>query len=144
MRFIVLLIIIPSLKTIFKKSSLQMFFQKSLFCSKHNFLILLINIKKIMLLKKKLNKFLRNISQKCLVKRYQESFVHLFHYIYPMRYIYILVLILFQQQILSTNVTFREQCGAPYFIQKTSDQKRKLVSFVKLHTISCPRVDYGF
>ena len=43
----------------------------------HNFIILLISTKKITSLKRKLNKFLRNISWKCSVKRYQESFVHL-------------------------------------------------------------------
>ena len=78
LRFIVLLTIISSLRIIFKKSSLQMTFQKSLFHSKPNVSILLINTKWITLLKKRLNRFLRNIYWKGSVKRYKKSFVHLY------------------------------------------------------------------
>ena len=62
LRFIVLLTIISLLKTIFKRSSMQLIFQKSIFCSKPNLIILLINTKRSTSLKKNLNKVLKNIS----------------------------------------------------------------------------------
>ena len=73
----------------------------------------------------------------------------MFHYIYPLRYIYIsidtITTIDFVYQCDFQRATWRkENLFSPYFIQKTSDKKRKLASFVRLHTTSCPRVDYGF
>ena len=76
MRFIVPLTIISLLKTIFKKSYLQLIFKKFLFCFKLNLLLLLISTKKEYVIEKEAQQSF----EKYLLEmpRYKESFVYLY------------------------------------------------------------------